>query len=120
MGNPFENTLTLDLQRVSPRTAAPTRSVKLSLTLFERVQHFARNPRRYTQLLFRQLCFLYRVLGDPQAPWTARLAAGLSVGYVVSPIQLIPNFIPIIGQLDDVFVIWLAMRTVRRSLPAEH
>jgi uncharacterized membrane protein YkvA (DUF1232 family) len=37
--------------------------------------------------------------------------------YVASPIQLIPNFIPVIGQLDDVLVIGLSIRLLKRSVP---
>ena len=37
--------------------------------------------------------------------------------YVASPIQLIPNFIPIIGQLDDVLVIGLSIKFLKRSVP---
>jgi len=37
--------------------------------------------------------------------------------YVVSPIQLIPNFIPVLGQLDDVLVVAFAMRVLNRHTP---
>jgi uncharacterized membrane protein YkvA (DUF1232 family) len=58
-----------------------------------------------------------RAFWHPQVPWYAKLVAGFVVGYVFSPIQLIPNFIPIIGQLDDVLVVSLGMSLLRRWVP---
>ena len=58
-----------------------------------------------------------RALGRPDVPWYARLTCGLAMLYVVSPIQLIPNFIPVLGQMDDVLVLGLAMGVLRRSAP---
>ena len=48
------------------------------------------------------------LLYTAQVPWHAKMVVGCAVLYVVSPIQLIPNFIPIIGQLDDVLVVTLS------------
>jgi len=59
-----------------------------------------------------------RVLRHPDSPWPARLIAAAAAAYVLSPVQLIPTFIPIIGQLDDVLVICAALRWIRRITPA--
>ena len=53
----------------------------------------------------------------PQVPWHAKAVAGCAVLYVVSPIQIIPNFIPIIGQMDDVLVVTMGMKYLRRHVP---
>jgi uncharacterized membrane protein YkvA (DUF1232 family) len=66
--------------------------------------------------LFRQFCTLLRTLVHPRVPWYAKLTCASAALYVVSPIQLIPNFIPIIGQLDDVLVISLSLRLLKRSV----
>jgi uncharacterized membrane protein YkvA (DUF1232 family) len=58
-----------------------------------------------------------RALVHRHVPWHAKLVVGCAVLYVVSPIQLIPNFIPVIGQLDDVLVVTLAIRFLRRCVP---
>ena len=50
---------------------------------------------------------------------TARLIAICAAAYVLSPIQLIPNFIPVIGCLDDVLVILLAARMIQRVTPPD-
>jgi uncharacterized membrane protein YkvA (DUF1232 family) len=57
------------------------------------------------------------VLRHPLVPWPAKLAAGCAVAYVLSPIQLIPTVIPLIGQLDDLFVLFLGTKLVRRFTP---
>jgi uncharacterized membrane protein YkvA (DUF1232 family) len=41
------------------------------------------------------------LLRHPAVPWHAKVVAACSVGYLLSPIQFIPTFIPVIGQLDD-------------------
>jgi uncharacterized membrane protein YkvA (DUF1232 family) len=68
--------------------------------------------------LWRQFRTLRRALVHPGVPWYAKAACGFAVAYVASPIQLIPNFIPIIGQLDDVLVITLSLHLLKRCCPA--
>ncbi len=48
---------------------------------------------------------LWLAARDPRVPWAARCAAGLVVAYAFSPIDLIPDFIPVLGYLDD-FKFW--------------
>jgi len=50
-------------------------------------------------------------------PFRSRLVAGCAVAYIFSPIQLIPTFIPVIGQLDDLFVLWLGTKLLRKLTP---
>jgi len=65
----------------------------------------------------KQFRVIRRALVHPKVPWHAKAVAGCAVLYVISPIQLIPNFIPILGQMDDVLVVSLGMRFLRRSVP---
>ena len=58
-------------------------------------------------------------LRHPRVPFTGKLAAAIAVAYVFSPIQLIPTFIPIIGQLDDVVFLLGAMKVIRKSTSPE-
>lgn len=59
---------------------------------------------------------LYLVARDPRTPWFAKLLAGVVVAYAFSPIDLIPDFIPVFGYLDDLILlplgIWLAIKLV--------
>src|ERR1044071_4398431 len=67
---------------------------------------------------------LYFALRDPRTPWYAKLAGGCVVAYVVSPIDLIPDFIPVIGYLDDLILvplgILLAVQLIPPAVLAEH
>ena len=56
-----------------------------------------------------------RLLGDPRVPRGARLALGALLLYLVSPIDLVPDFIPIAGQLDDAILVALVLRRVLRG-----
>ena len=66
----------------------------------------------------RQTRIMMLVLRHPGVPWFAKVVGGCSVGYIFSPIQLIPSFIPVIGQLDDLAVLFLGMKLLRKLTPA--
>ena len=59
------------------------------------------------------------VITHPKSHFAAKLTAFCAVGYLISPIQAIPSFIPVIGQLDDVIVLVIAMKLLRRVTTAE-
>ena len=67
---------------------------------------------------------LYLASRDPRVPWYAKAMAGLTVAYAVSPIDLIPDFIPVLGYLDDLVLIPLGLALSIRMIPpallAEH
>jgi uncharacterized membrane protein YkvA (DUF1232 family) len=71
----------------------------------------------------RELAFYRRVLGHPGTPRFSRFLLGCAIAYAVSPVDLVPDFIPIVGHLDDLVVlpllIWLAMRLVPKNVIAE-
>jgi uncharacterized membrane protein YkvA (DUF1232 family) len=48
-----------------------------------------------------------------ETPWHCRIVAALTLSYVFSPIQLIPNFLPVVGQMDDVLVAYVGLRLLR-------
>jgi uncharacterized membrane protein YkvA (DUF1232 family) len=60
---------------------------------------------------------LWRALRHPQAPGWLKLGAAGVVLYLVSPIDLIPDFIPFVGVLDDVILVPLAIRFLLKHLP---
>jgi formylglycine-generating enzyme len=67
--------------------------------------------------VFKQVRIIRRALIHPEVPWHAKAVAGLAVLYVFSPIQIIPNFIPVIGQMDDVLVVALVIKYLKRYVP---
>jgi uncharacterized membrane protein YkvA (DUF1232 family) len=56
-----------------------------------------------------------RLLGDPRVPRRHKLLLGATVGYLALPFDLVPDFIPIAGQADDVLVVALVLRAVLRG-----
>lgn len=53
---------------------------------------------------------LWRLARDPRVPWPAKLVAGGAMAYVVSPLDVIPDVIPGIGKMDDLFLLVRALR----------
>ncbi|CAN5624317.1 DUF1232 domain-containing protein [soil metagenome] len=60
---------------------------------------------------------LYLAYKDPRVPLRAKLLVALVVGYAFSPIDLIPDFIPVIGYLDDLVLIPLGISLAIRTIP---
>ncbi len=62
---------------------------------------------------------LYLAYRDPRVPWVAKVLAAVVVGYAFSPIDLIPDFIPVLGYLDDLVLIPIGVALALRMIPAE-
>lgn len=60
---------------------------------------------------------LFLGLGDRLVPWYAKAVAAITVGYAFSPIDLIPDFIPVLGQLDDLLLIPVGVYLTMRLIP---
>ena len=60
-----------------------------------------------------------RLVGDPRVPRRHKLLLGALVGYLAFPIDLVPDFIPVAGHIDDVLVVVLALRVVLRASGSE-
>ena len=61
---------------------------------------------------------LWRALKHPQSPWWLKPAVALMLLYVVSPVDLIPDMVPLLGVVDDLVLVPLAIRFVLKRLPA--
>ena len=70
--------------------------------------------------LKREVVAVWLAARDERTPWAARLVAALTAAYALSPIDLIPDFIPILGLLDDLLLVpiglWLAIRLVPENV----
>ena len=53
----------------------------------------------------RETYALYLACRDPRTPWYARLFAAAVAGYALSPIDLVPDFVPVLGYLDDLIIV---------------
>lgn len=67
--------------------------------------------------LFRQLTALWFMVRNPKAPHTPKLVAMLVLAYALSPIDLIPDFIPVLGLLDDLILLPLGVALAVRLTP---
>lgn len=67
--------------------------------------------------LFRQLTALWFMVREPQAPRAPKLVALLVLAYALSPIDLIPDFIPVLGLLDDLILLPLGVALAVRLTP---
>lgn len=69
--------------------------------------------------LERETYALYLAYHDPRTPWYAKAFAALIVAHTVSPIDLIPDFIPVLGYLDDLVITPLGIWLSYKMIPAE-
>jgi len=60
---------------------------------------------------------LAALLADARVPWTHKAILGLAVGYVLSPVDLVPDFVPVLGAMDDVAVTMLAVDLFLERIP---
>jgi uncharacterized membrane protein YkvA (DUF1232 family) len=79
--------------------------------------------RQWARRLKRDVTALYLAAGDPRVPWYAKAVAMVVAAYALSPIDLIPDFVPVLGYLDDLLIvplgILLAVKLVPPALMAE-
>jgi uncharacterized membrane protein YkvA (DUF1232 family) len=78
-----------------------------------------KNRLRAVERLGVELHATYLALRDPRTPWYAKALALCVLAYAASPIDLIPDPIPILGQLDDLVLVPLGLALVWRLVPAE-
>ena len=90
-------------------TTAPTASVP----------GFAARARQWARQIKRDTYALYLAVKDRRTPWHAKLVAACVVAYAFSPIDLIPDFIPVLGYLDDVIIVPLGILLALRLIPAD-
>ncbi|QIG93588.1 MULTISPECIES: YkvA family protein [unclassified Bradyrhizobium] len=92
----------------------------LSATKLSSIKH---SLKTWARNLKRDSVALYLAARDPRVPWYAKAVAVAVAAYALSPIDLIPDFIPVIGYLDDLILlplgIWLAIALVPDEVMAE-
>jgi uncharacterized membrane protein YkvA (DUF1232 family) len=81
------------------------------------------NLRNLVRRFSKEIEFYKRVYRHPRTPRVSKLFLGAAIAYAASPVDLIPDFIPVIGHLDDLLIvplfIWIAVRFIPKSVIAE-
>jgi len=80
---------------------------------------FMGRMKQWARSIKRDVVTVYFAARDPQAPLGARVLAWGVAAYALSPIDLIPDFIPVLGYLDDVLIVPLGVLLVLRWMPEE-
>jgi len=75
--------------------------------------------RQQAERLQREALVFYFAFKHPRVRWYARLVAACTAVYLFSPVQLIPSFIPLIGFLDDLLVLFLGVKLLQKLIPPE-
>jgi uncharacterized membrane protein YkvA (DUF1232 family) len=81
-------------------------------TMLEKWKQWARTIKRDAHAL-------YLAARDPRVPWYAKALAIAVAGYALSPIDLIPDFVPVLGYVDDLIIVPLGIALVIRLIPPE-
>lgn len=83
------------------------------------MSQFLEKLKQRSKQLKIEIYAIYLAYKDPRVPWYARIFAACVVGYAFSPIDLIPDPIPILGYLDDLILIPLGVVLVLKMIPPE-
>src|SRR5215207_5773188 len=75
--------------------------------------------KRWARRLSAQTYALYLAYRHPKTPWYAKALAALIVGYVFSPIEPIPDFIPVVGLLDEMVVVPIGVLLAAKMIPPD-
>src|SRR6185312_7259458 len=75
--------------------------------------------RQHARAFKREVYAVYLAARDPRTPWYARVMAAAVVTYALSPFDLIPDFIPVLGYLDDLILVPAGIALVLHFIPPE-
>jgi uncharacterized membrane protein YkvA (DUF1232 family) len=76
-------------------------------------------PKAWARAIRRDVVAVWIAARDPRVPWYAKALALAVAAYALSPIDLIPDFIPVLGYLDDLIIVPLGILLVIKLIPAE-
>jgi uncharacterized membrane protein YkvA (DUF1232 family) len=75
--------------------------------------------KQWAHAIERDVVALWLAARDPRVPWYAKAAAGAVAAYALSPIDLIPDFVPVVGYLDDLIVLPLGILLAVKLIPSD-
>ena len=74
--------------------------------------------KQWARGITRDVVAIWIAAGDPRVPWYAKVVAATVAAYALSPIDLIPDFVPVIGYLDDLIIVPAGILLTVRLIPA--
>ena len=83
------------------------------------MKQYIEHLKKRANSLKRETYALYLAYSDPRVPWYAKVVCACIVGYVLSPIDLIPDFIPVLGYLDDLIIVPAGLTLAIKLIPEE-
>jgi len=87
-----------------------------SLTRTRRFQALITSWAQKAQKLQKEAHVFYFAFKHPRTPWYAKLIAACAAFYLLSPIQIIPSFVPVIGFMDDLVVLVVGFKLIRKTI----
>jgi uncharacterized membrane protein YkvA (DUF1232 family) len=84
-----------------------------------KMKNFIERWKGWARRLKIEVYALYLAYRDPRTPWYAKVAAACVAGYAFSPIDLIPDFIPVLGYLDDLVILPLGVALAIKLVPEQ-
>jgi uncharacterized membrane protein YkvA (DUF1232 family) len=96
-----------------------TTANRLVATSLARSRSALRGIKAWARLLKREVHAIYLAAQSPRVPWYTKWLAMVVAGYALSPIDLIPDFIPILGYVDDLIIVPLGIWLVLSLIPEE-
>jgi uncharacterized membrane protein YkvA (DUF1232 family) len=87
-----------------------------SLTMTRRFQTLIASWAQKAQKLQKEAHVFYFAFKHPRTPWYAKVIAACAAFYLLSPIQIIPSFIPVIGFMDDLVVLVVGFKLIQRTI----
>lgn len=76
-----------------------------------------RSIKKYISEFKKNIIFYQKLLKDPRTPGITKILLGMAVAYALSPVDLIPDFVPVLGALDDVIIIAVLVVIAIRFVP---
>jgi uncharacterized membrane protein YkvA (DUF1232 family) len=96
-------------------TISETGSLR-SLTMTRRFQSLIASWAQKAQKLQKEAHVFYFAFKHPRTPWYAKVIAACAAFYLLSPIQIIPSFIPVIGFMDDLVVLIVGFKLIQKTI----
>jgi uncharacterized membrane protein YkvA (DUF1232 family) len=82
-------------------------------------ENWLERARQRARALKAETYALYLAYRDPRVPWYAKVLAAVVVGYAFSPLDLVPDFIPVLGYLDDLVLVPLGIALSLKFIPPD-